>query len=240
MSELSVENIAVHYGEAVAVHEATFDVPAKAILAIVGSNGAGKSSLLKSISGLVRPISGSVKFEGSEVTKMPTWARARAGLVHVPEGRGLIPELTVLETLNVASDFPEAKKYRSERLDTVYSLFPKLLERSGQQAGTLSGGEQQMLAIGRGLMTGPKLLLLDEPSLGLAPKLAAAMLSSVAQVRESLGISIILVEQNVRLALRVADAVLVMETGRIVLKGAPADLRNDPKLVEAYLGKGRA
>jgi branched-chain amino acid transport system ATP-binding protein len=206
------------------------------IVALLGSNGAGKTTTLRSISGLERPRSGRVVFDGREVTRARTHDIVAMGLGHVPEGRRVFPNLTVEDNLNLGGYLYRKERERlAERRQEVYRLLPRLAERSRQLAGTLSGGEQQMLAIGRALMTRPKLLALDEPSMGLAPNLVRVIFGILARIRRD-GTSILLVEQNARQALRLADRAYVLETGQVTLAGAASKLAKDPRVLAAYLG----
>ncbi len=206
------------------------------IVALLGSNGAGKTTTLRSISGLERPRSGRVVFDGREVTRARTHDIVAMGLGHVPEGRRVFPNLTVEDNLNLGGYLYRKERERlAERRQEVYRLLPRLAERPRQLAGTLSGGEQQMLAIGRALMTRPKLLALDEPSMGLAPNLVRAIFGILARIRRD-GTSILLVEQNARQALRLADRAYVLETGQVTLAGAASKLAKDPRVLAAYLG----
>jgi branched-chain amino acid transport system ATP-binding protein len=205
------------------------------IITIVGANGAGKTTLLKTISGILRPTSGEIWFLGKRIDNLSPHHIVEKGLVRIPEGRKLFPSLSVLENLELGSYLPEAKRRRSENLERVFSLFPVLAERSKQSAGTLSGGEQQMLAIGRGLMSQPKLLMLDEPSLGLAPLLVREIFRTIREINQH-GTTILLVEQNVFNALDMAHKGYVLETGKIVLQGKSGDLMNNEYIRESYLG----
>ncbi len=232
---LKVENIEVFYGEFQALYGVSFHVDEGEIVALLGANGAGKTTTLKTISGLLRPRSGRILYEGRDITHTPPHKRVEAGIAHVPEGRGIFPWLTVMENLKAAAYVKRARERFEETLEFVFSLFPILKERRDQQAGTLSGGEQQMLAIARALILRPRLLMLDEPSLGLAPKLAYNVIMLTKQLRDE-GYTILLVEQNVRLSLKVADRAYVLETGRIVKEGSSAELERDPMIRAAYLG----
>ncbi|HIP93327.1 MAG TPA: ABC transporter ATP-binding protein, partial [Desulfurobacteriaceae bacterium] len=202
---------------------------------ILGPNGAGKTTTLKSIMGLLDKVNGEIYFEGENITKLPPYKRVERGLVLVPEGRMIFPDLTVLENLEIGAYTPKARKLAKKNLEHVFKLFPRLKERIYQKAGTLSGGEQQMLAIGRGLMACPKLLILDEPSLGLAPKLVLSIFEIIKKLKEE-GITILLVEQNVHLALSIADYGYILENGKIIDEGNAEKLEKDPKILEAYLG----
>lgn len=232
---LRVENINVSYGDVQVLWDVSFEVKEKELVALVGANGAGKTTTLNTISGLLRPEKGNVHFLGEEVTRVPAYKIAELGIAHIPEGRRLFPEMTVKENLEMGSLSPEAKRKRKETMEWVFTLFPILKERQRQEAGTLSGGEQQMLAIARGLMALPKLLMLDEPSLGLAPVLVAQVLEVVKNLKER-GMTTLLVEQNVMHALNLCTRAYVLENGRIVLQGSGATLLNNSHVKEAYLG----
>lgn len=232
---LKVDNIDVFYGDMQVLWDVSFEVKEKEILVLLGTNGAGKSTTLKTISGLLSPISGSIEFMGMRLDKIPAYSTIRYGVVHVPEARRLFPEMTVEENLIMGSLAPEAKKYREETMEWVYSLFPRLRERLKQPAGTLSGGEQQMAAIGRGLMARPKILMLDEPSLGLSPNLVQTTFDIVSQINKR-GVTVLLVEQNVRQTLAICHRAYVLENGRIILEGTGKSLLNDEHVKTAYLG----
>jgi branched-chain amino acid transport system ATP-binding protein len=207
------------------------------IVALVGSNGAGKTTTMRSLCGLLTPKGGQVRLGGELSTDFKSHQLVSRGLVCVPEGRQLFAELSVRDNLLVGASAPHARALRSQTLERVYSLFPKLSERQTQLCGTLSGGEQQMVAIGRGLMAMPKMLLLDEPSLGLAPSIVKQLFLTVSAIR-SLGVTVLIVEQNVRTVLQMADRAYVMENGRIELEGNARDLVTDPRVIEAYFGSG--
>ncbi len=232
---LQVNDLSVYYDDIRALWSLSFEVTEGEIVAILGSNGAGKTTTLKTISGILRPRQGTVNFNGQQLNRMPSHKIVEAGIAHVPEGRRLFPMMTVQENLEVGSLVPHAKAKRSETMEWVYTMFPRLKERHNQLAGTLSGGEQQMLAIGRGLMSLPKMLILDEPSLGLAPLIVQDVFKVVRQVNES-GVTVLIVEQNVQQALRVASRAYVIETGRLVLSGTGEELLNNPEVRKAYLG----
>lgn len=235
-SLLEVHDLEVFYGEFQALFGVSFSVEKGEVVAVLGSNGAGKTTTLRTISGLLRPRRGRIIWQGRDITSTPAYERVEMGISHVPEGRGIFPKLTVYENLRVAAYTKRAREKFEESLETVYSLFPRLRERRNQLAGTLSGGEQQMLAIARALIQRPILLMMDEPSLGLAPKLAREVIMLAKRLRDEYGITVLLVEQNVRLSLRVADRAYILETGRIVREGKPEELEKDPKIREAYLG----
>jgi len=232
---LSVKCLDVFYGDAQALWDVTFAVPEKKLVTIIGSNGAGKSTLLKAISNLLASRSGEIRIQGHVTTGLAAHHVAELGVAHVPEGRQLFPLMTVAENLRIGSILPEAKAKREETLREVFDLFPVLGERQAQMANTLSGGEQQMLAIGRGLMLRPKLLLLDEPSLGLAPMLVSQIFEIIKEIN-SRGITILLVEQNVQRSLEMADKGFVLENGRITMNGSGRELLLNEHIKTAYLG----
>ncbi len=232
---LRIQGLNFSYGDLKVLWDVDLEVREGEVVTVVGANGAGKSTLLKNISRLVRPGSGSVTFNGVDLTKYEAHEVVELGVVQVPEGRKIFPQMTVIENLRMGSFIGHARKKRSENLDRVYVLFPRLKERERQLGGTLSGGEQQMLAIARGLMADPKLLLLDEPSLGLSPLLVKSIFEIIAEIRKQ-GVTILLVEQNVFQSLRIANRGYVLETGRVVLQDdGPALLKND-HVKKAYLG----
>ena len=232
---LKVENIDVFYGDLQVLWDVSFEVREKEILVLVGANGAGKSTTLKAISGILRPRSGSISFDHVRLDEVPADKIIQHGVVHVPEARRLFREMSVEENLIMGSLSPAAKAKRKETIEWVYGLFPRLRERRKQAAGTLSGGEQQMAAIGRGLMALPKLLMFDEPSLGLAPILVQDVFEIVKRINEE-GVTILLVEQNVRQTLALCDRAYVLENGRVVLQGTGKELMADNHVKEAYLG----
>jgi branched-chain amino acid transport system ATP-binding protein len=232
---LRVQGLQVGYGRITALWGVDFDVAQGEIVALVGANGAGKTTTLKAISGLVRSQGGSISLEGQPITTCSTMEIVARGLVHVPEGRKLFPEMTVRDNLLLGGFSPSARPHQAERLERVFVTFPRLRERQGQLAGTLSGGEQQMVAIGRGLMAGPRILMLDEPSLGLAPIMVEEMFRVVEEINRQ-GVTVLLVEQNTEHALAIAHRGFVLESGRVVLTGSGAQLLADPKVREAYLG----
>jgi len=234
--DLELEKLAVSYGGIAAVKGVSLAVRRGEIVALIGANGAGKTSVLKAIVGLVPLAGGSVRALGRELAGVPTHRIVELGVTLVPEGRAIFGGLTVRENLLLGAFTKRDPKTLGSRLERVVKLFPRLGERLGQAGGTLSGGEQQMLAIGRALMGEPKLLLLDEPSLGLAPKLVAQIFASIVAIAES-GITILLVEQNTRLALETAHAAHVLVTGDVALSGTSAALREDPRVRAAYLGE---
>jgi branched-chain amino acid transport system ATP-binding protein len=232
---LEVVGLQVAYGDVQALWGVDFAVPAGRIVTLLGANGAGKTTTLRALSGLVRPRGGAVRFEGRDLVGLAPHAIVALGLSHIPEGRHLWPGMSVRENLELGAYPGRARARLAEGLAWVYRLFPRLEERQAQLAGTLSGGEQQMLAIGRALMARPRLLLLDEPSLGLAPLVVAELFRTLVAVNAE-GVTILLVEQNVHQALGVAHHGYVLETGRIVTSGAARELLDDPYIKEAYLG----
>jgi branched-chain amino acid transport system ATP-binding protein len=232
---LKVSGIDVFYGDLQVLWDVTFEVREKEILVLVGANGAGKSTTLKAISGLLKPWRGSIEFQGVRLDQLSPDKVIGCGVVHVPEARRLFREMTVEENLVMGSLAPEAKKRRAETLAWVYELFPRMKERRKQVAGTMSGGEQQMCAIGRGLMALPKVLMFDEPSLGLSPILVQEVFEIAKRINRE-GVTVLLVEQNVRQTLALCDRAYVLENGRIVLQGTGRELLNDKHVREAYLG----
>ena len=233
---LTVTNLEVCYGAISALRDVSFTIEAGRIVTLIGGNGAGKTTTLRAISGLLRAKRGSITFKGEEITKLPPHQIVARGLCHVPEGRMVFSNLTVDENLAMGAYLQSDKARIAQNREYVFSIFPRLKERLTQAAGTLSGGEQQMLAIGRALMGDPKLLMLDEPSLGIAPKLISTIFEKIVEINRSQGITILLVEQNANLALEVSHDAYVLETGAIVMRGASAELRNNPELKAAYLG----
>ena len=232
---LEVQNVNVAYGLVQVLWDISFRVEEGEIVAIVGSNGAGKSTTLKTISGLLRPSSGSIVFKGERLDQTPAHMVVEKEVAHIPEGRRLFPFSSVLTNLELGAFTRRARRETAENVEYVFELFPVLRERQNQLAGTLSGGEQQMLAIGRGLMSRPSLLMLDEPSLGLAPKLVLKTLDTLQELNKR-GVTILLVEQNVNSALSLCTRGYVLENGRIVLEGSGQELLNNPHVKEAYLG----
>ncbi len=233
---LVLEGVDVFYGRVQALHGLNLHVDDGEIVTLIGCNGAGKSTTLRTISGLLRPRRGGVAFDGRAMHAIPPHEIVALGLSHVPEGRRIFTHLTVRENLDMGGYLVRDAKSLAERLDRVFALFPRLKERMEQPGGTLSGGEQQMLAIGRALMSRPRLLLLDEPSLGIAPILVKEIFDEIARINREEGTTILLVEQNANLALRLARRGYVLETGRIVLEDDTAKLLADPQVKEAYLG----
>jgi len=232
---LRVNQINVFYGDLQVLWDVTFEVKENEILVLVGANGAGKSTTLKTISSLLTPVSGSIEFNGVRLDHLPPNKIIEQGIVHVPEGRRLFPEMSVEENLIMGSLFGESKGKRNETMEYAYSLFPRLKERRKQMAGTLSGGEQQMLAVGRGLMSRPKLMMFDEPSLGLAPILVQSIFDLIKKINQE-GVTILLVEQNVTQTLAMCDRAYVLENGRNVLEGTGKELMANDHVREVYLG----
>jgi branched-chain amino acid transport system ATP-binding protein len=232
---LEVSNLDVFYGKSQALRDVSLKVSEKEIVALVGANGAGKTTLLNTISGLVRPASGSVEFLGKRIDRLAPYKIMNLGICQIPEGRKLFSDMTVGDNLEMGAYSSAAWKRRKETLERVYQIFPVLKERQKQSAKKLSGGERQMVAIGRGLMSNPRLCMLDEPSYGLAPKLFSEVLEVIKHLREQ-GITIFLVEQNVRQTLETADRAYVIENGRIVLEGKGKDLLKNEQVKTAYLG----
>ena len=235
MSFLSLDRIEVRYGEAIALFGISLEVQEGEVVSIVGANGAGKSTTIKTISGLLKPRKGQILFEGKRLNEVPAYSIVDLGIIQIPEGRQLFPYMTTLENLELGSYTPEARKKVSESLRRVFDLFPLLLERKDQLAGTLSGGEQQMLAMGRGLMAIPKLLMLDEPSLGLAPIMVKTIFEAISKINQA-GTTILLVEQDVKKSLSLARRGYVMENGKITLQGEAQELLANEHLKKAYLG----
>ncbi len=235
---LEIKNLVVSYNGIEAVKEISFDVPKGKIVTLIGANGAGKSTVLKTVAGVVKPKNASILFEGEEISgKTPDFIVSK-GVTLVPEGRRVFPNLTVLENLKIGAYLRKDKKAIQKDIEHVYELFPRLSERSWQLAGTLSGGEQQMLAVGRALMSSPRLIMMDEPSLGLAPLVVQDIFSIIRQINSE-GITVLLIEQNANMALKIADKAYVMETGRITMEGTGEELLSNETIKEAYLGKAR-
>ncbi len=232
---LKVSQIDVYYGKIQALWGVSFNVQGREIVSLVGANGAGKSTLLKTISGILHPSNGTIEFDGKPIHHLSPHQIFGYQIVHVPEGRKLFPYMTVKENLQMGSYYPTVRKSRPEMLRWVFSLFPVLEERGTQLAHTLSGGEQQMLAIARGLMGKPKILLLDEPSIGLGPLIVKKIFEAIEKVNQE-GVTVLLVEQNVNEALNLANRAYVLENGRITMEGAGKDLLNNDHVREAYLG----
>ncbi len=239
---LKVKNLQVYYGMIHALRAASLHVNAKEIVALIGANGAGKTTLLSAVSGVVRAASGEVSLDGKEITRLRADLIVREGMAHVPEGRHVFKPLTVEDNLLLGSYHRFSLRRREAirgEIEGVYSLFPALADRRKQLAGTLSGGEQQMLAIGRALLASPKVLLLDEPSMGLAPRIVREIFGHIAKLRRERGMTILLVEQNARGALGIADRGYVLETGRVVLQGSSEELLANREVQRAYLGRER-
>jgi branched-chain amino acid transport system ATP-binding protein len=235
---LNIENLQVSYGKIKAIKGITLHVNQGEIVTLVGANGAGKTTLLKTISGILTPAEGKIEFEGTDLSKIKPYQRVIEGICQAPEGRGIFPGMTVRENLEIGKyGRTTAKAEMAEDLEMAFSLFPRLKERENQAGGTLSGGEQQMLSIGRALMSRPRLLLLDEPSMGLAPKFISAIFTIIQEIKKQ-GMTILLVEQNAAKALSIADRAYVLETGNITKEGSGQALLNDPAVRAAYLGTG--
>jgi branched-chain amino acid transport system ATP-binding protein len=232
---LSLRSISAGYGSFRALFDVSLEVAAGEAIGVVGPNGAGKSTLMRVISGMLRASSGELSFEGRSLTRLPAHRIVEAGIAHVPEHRRLFAKLTVEENLRIGAFLPQARRHYAERSEWVYALFPRLLERRRQLAGTLSGGEQQMVAIGRALMSKPKMLLMDEPSAGLAPLVVEQVFELVRRIREE-GFTVLIVEQNLRQVLDVVDRAYLLEVGRIRLSGSSAELKDDPTIRQAYMG----
>ncbi|NOY45209.1 MAG: ABC transporter ATP-binding protein [Deltaproteobacteria bacterium] len=235
MSGLVLEAVSAHYGDVQALWDVSLSVAPGRLVTLLGANGAGKTTTLRTICGQVKASAGTVRYDGREITRCEVHEVADLGITLVPEGRQLFPQMTVEENLLVGSYLPRTRANRKRNLSRVYDLFPRLAERRSQRAETLSGGEQQMLAIGRGLMQEPHLIMFDEPSLGLAPILVREIFGIIRELHRQ-GLTIFLVEQNVHHAIRVADYCYVIENGRVVREGAPLDLEADPAIRQAYLG----
>jgi branched-chain amino acid transport system ATP-binding protein len=232
---LQIQQLNVFYGVIHALHDLSLEVGQGEIVTLIGSNGAGKSTTLLTLSGLLQPKSGLLRFDGKDLSQMSAHARVAAGLVQVPEGRRVFGTMSVAENLTLGAYTRKDKTEIKRDTDEVCDMFPRLRERWNQAAGTMSGGEQQMLAVGRALMSRPRLLLLDEPSLGLAPLLVKEIFAVVQRIRER-GVTVLLVEQNAHMSLAIADRAYVLETGRVVMSGDAKELARDPRIKEAYLG----
>lgn len=232
---LNVKNINVYYGVIQAIKDVSFEVNEGEIVALIGANGAGKTSIMKTISGLLHSVGGSIEFNGQDITKMSAHKIPGLGLIQVPEGRHVFTEMTVLENLEMGAYLRKDKEGIQQDLEKIYQRFPRLKERKNQLAGTLSGGEQQMLAMGRALMAKPKLLLLDEPSMGLSPILVNEIFSIIKKINAD-GVTVLLVEQNANKALSIANRAYVLETGNITVSGDAKEVADNPKVKEAYLG----
>lgn len=231
---LRVENLKVNYGGIEAVKDVSFDVPEKSIVTLIGANGAGKSTTLRCISGLKKQTSGKIFFEGEDIAKLDTTQRMKKGIVLVPEGRHVFPDMTVLENIKIGAYL--RKDDLSADIERMYKLFPRLKEHHWQYAGTLSGGEQQMLALARALMSHPKLIMMDEPSLGLAPLVVKGIFDIIREINRE-GVTVLLIEQNANMALRAADRAYVLETGKVTMQGTGEELLADESIKAAYLGK---
>lgn len=236
MAMLTVENLEVYYGVIRALKGVSFTVNEGEVVALIGANGAGKTTILHTVTGLLRAGVGSINFEGHDLTHTPAHKIVSMGMAHVPEGRRVFQQLTVLENLKLGAYTRRDKREIEETLTKVYERFPRLEERSKQVAGTLSGGEQQMLAMGRALMSNPKIILMDEPSMGLSPLLVTEIFDIIKEIKAA-GTTVLLVEQNAKKALSIADRAYVLETGSIVLEGEAAALMNDDSVKKAYLGE---
>ena len=232
---LKVDNLKINYGGIEAVKGISFEVPDHSIVTLIGANGAGKSSTLRTIAGLVKASEGTINLDGEDITNMPSAKRVGKGIVLCPEGRRVFPDMTVLENIKIGAYLRNDDL--TADIENVYNLFPRLKERNWQLAGTLSGGEQQMLAVARALMSNPEIMMLDEPSLGLAPIVVQEIFSIIKQINKERGTTILLIEQNANMALKVADKAYVMETGRITLSGTGAELLQNDEIKAAYLGK---
>jgi branched-chain amino acid transport system ATP-binding protein len=233
---LQLNRVSTRYGNINALTDVSLEVEKGSVATLIGANGAGKSTALRSIMGLCQPYAGDVLFEGKKINRIPTHKIAAMGIALVPEGRAVFANLTVLENLELGGYLQRDGGKLKRDIEHVHEVFPRLKERQAQMAGTLSGGEQQMLAIGRALMAHPRLLLLDEPSLGLAPLIVHAIFDAIARINQE-GATVLLVEQNANLALRRSQKAYVLETGRIIMQGGSAELANDPRVKEAYLGE---
>ena len=236
MAMLEIKDLEVYYGMIQAIKGISFEVNEGEVIALIGANGAGKTTILHTISGLIAPKKGSITFEGQEITKIPAHKMVENGLAQVPEGRRVFPSLSVLQNLKLGAYTRKDKKEIDDTLKMIYERFPRLEERKNQPAGTLSGGEQQMLAMGRALMSKPRIILMDEPSMGLSPIFVNEIFDIIKQVSAS-GTTVLLVEQNAKKALSIADRGYVLETGKIVKEGKASDLLNDEAVKKAYLGE---
>jgi len=236
MSMLEIKDLEVYYGMIQAIKGVSFDVNEGEVIALIGANGAGKTTILHTITGLINAQKGSVWFEGKDITKLPAHKIVSMGMAHVPEGRRVFANLTVLQNLKMGAYTRKDKTEIEQTLDSIYKRFPRLMERQNQLAGTLSGGEQQMLAMGRALMSHPKIILMDEPSMGLSPIFVNEIFDIIKSVSAS-GTTVLLVEQNAKKALSIADRAYVLETGKIVLSGKASDLLNNDSIKKAYLGE---
>lgn len=236
MAMLTVTDLQVYYGVIQAIKGISFSVNQGEVIALIGANGAGKTTTLHTVTGLIQPRAGKIEFEGKDITKMPAHKIVSLGMAHVPEGRRIFQQLTVLDNLKLGAYTRKDKKKIADTLEMVYRRFPRLEERKKQIAGTLSGGEQQMLAMGRALMSEPKIIVMDEPSMGLSPLFVTEIFDIIREISEG-GTTVLLVEQNAKKALSIADRAYVLETGKIVLSGNAQDLMNDDSVKRAYLGE---
>ncbi|MBS5660487.1 MAG: ABC transporter ATP-binding protein [Clostridiales bacterium] len=236
MAMLTVTDLQVYYGVIQAIKGISFSVNQGEVIALIGANGAGKTTTLHTVTGLIQPKAGKIEFEGKDITKMPAHKIVSLGMAHVPEGRRIFQQLTVLDNLKLGAYTRKDKKKIADTLEMVYRRFPRLEERKKQIAGTLSGGEQQMLAMGRALMSEPKIIVMDEPSMGLSPLFVTEIFDIIREISQG-GTTVLLVEQNAKKALSIADRAYVLETGKIVLSGNAQDLMNDDSVKRAYLGE---
>lgn len=236
MAMLTVTDLQVYYGVIQAIKGISFSVNQGEVIALIGANGAGKTTTLHTVTGLIQPRAGKIEFEGKDITKMPAHKIVSLGMAHVPEGRRIFQQLTVLDNLKLGAYTRKDKKKIADTLEMVYRRFPRLEERKKQIAGTLSGGEQQMLAMGRALMSEPKIIVMDEPSMGLSPLFVTEIFDIIREISQG-GTTVLLVEQNAKKALSIADRAYVLETGKIVLSGNAQDLMNDDSVKRAYLGE---
>jgi branched-chain amino acid transport system ATP-binding protein len=232
---LKLSGVSASYGSVPAIHDVSIEIGEGEAVGLLGANGAGKSTTLRAISGLVKLTSGTILFAGTDLASLPPHRIPELGIAHVPEGRQVFPDMTVQENLEIGAYVPKAKAERASSLDLVYSIFPRLADRKKQFAGTMSGGEQQMLAVGRGLMLKPRLLMLDEPSLGLAPVMTDVTFEKIAEIHK-MGTAILLVEQNVSRALTLVARAYVLESGNVIMHGTSAELANNKQVQAAYLG----
>jgi branched-chain amino acid transport system ATP-binding protein len=233
---LKVDNVDVYYGDVQVLKGITLDVKDKELVAVIGANGAGKTTLIKTISGLLKPRKGTIQFDEKRINGLPAHKVVAQGIVQVPEGRLLFPDMSVKENLEMGGYLLPKGQSLSSNLDTVYQLFPTLKEREKQLAGTMSGGEQQMVAVGRALMSSPKVIMFDEPSLGLAPKIVQLIFEMIVRINKELGITILLVEQNVKHSCQVSDRAFVIENGEVVLSGIACEMLENEHVRKAYLG----
>jgi len=233
---LKIDNIDVYYGDVHVIRDLSMDVKQGELVAVIGGNGAGKTTLIKTISGILKPRKGSITFEGETISGMDANRLVGKGIVQIPEGRLLFPEMSVKENLEMGAYLVKENAKISQKIDEMFTMFPILAERQKQAAGTLSGGEQQMLAIGRGLMSSPKLVMFDEPSLGLAPKLVQSIFEMVVRINKEMGMTVLLVEQNVQHSCKISDRAFVIENGEVVLQGTGQEMLANEHVRRAYLG----